>query len=120
MIKLRLPCHPCLKVSVVSCVARRRFSVPVEQAVVSRDWAARGYSCDWFIDPPGREWNDFVHDCDELVTVAEGRLRMTIGDESHIVEPGDEVFIPAGARHSVKNIHDHTTRWLYGYRHIVP
>ncbi len=32
-----------------------------------------------------------------------------------VAEPGDEVFIPKGARHSVKNIHVATTQWLYGY-----
>ena len=40
---------------------------------------------------------------------------MTIGDEALIVEPGDEVVIPKGAGHSVKNIHTAMTRWLYGY-----
>ena len=30
-------------------------------------------------------------------------------------EPGDEVFIPKGSVHSVRNLHDGTTRWLYGY-----
>ncbi len=29
--------------------------------------------------------------------------------------PRDEVFIPQGAVYSVKNIHDGTTYWLYGY-----
>ena len=96
-------------------LTRQKFPPPVDKAAVGHDWAARGYSCDWFVDPPGREWNDFVHDCNELVTVAEGRLRMTIEGESMVIDPGDEVFIPAGARHSVKNIHDGTTRWLYGY-----
>jgi quercetin dioxygenase-like cupin family protein len=68
-----------------------------------------------FIDPPGREWNDFVHSTNELVTVVEGTLRMTIDGEELIAEPGDEVFIPKDAYHSVKNIHHATTKWLYGY-----
>ena len=33
-----------------------------------------------FTDPPGRQWLDFVHGCNELVTVVEGRLVMRIGD----------------------------------------
>ncbi len=68
-----------------------------------------------FTDPPGREWNDFVHDCNELVTVVEGRLEMTVAGETCAVAPGDEVFIPKGARHSVRNVHHATTRWLFGY-----
>jgi mannose-6-phosphate isomerase-like protein (cupin superfamily) len=94
---------------------KNKFVVPVEKATVAQDWGRRGYSCDWFVDPPGREWNDFVHASNELVTVVEGRLRMTVVDQSCVLEPGDEVYIPKGAVHSVKNIHSATTRWLYGY-----
>ena len=96
-------------------VKKNKFAVPVEKTVVTQDWRARGYSCEWFVDPPGREWNDFVHGCNELVTVVEGRLEMTVAGESCVLEPGDEVYIPKGAVHSVKNIHHATTRWLYGY-----
>ena len=56
-----------------------------------------------------------MHGCNELVTVAEGRLEMTVGAQTDILEEGDEVFIPKGAVHSVKNIHAVTTRWYYGY-----
>ena len=94
---------------------KSKFAVPVEKAVVAQDWSNRGYSCEWFVDPPGREWNDFVHGCNELVTVVEGRLEMTVGRKSYMLQPGDEVCIPKGALHSVKNIHSATTRWLYGY-----
>ena len=94
---------------------RQRFSLPVNKAVVAADWHQRGYSCDWFSDPPGREWRDFVHSINELVTVVEGRLELTVAGSTYRVEPGDEVFIPRGAVHSVKNSHTGTTRWLYGY-----
>ncbi len=57
----------------------------------------------------------FVHATNELVTVLHGRLRLIIQGEELIVQPGDEVFIPKGACHSVKNIADSTTYWLYGY-----
>ena len=92
-----------------------RFSVPVDIDVVGRDWAGRGFSCDTFVDPPGREWRDFAHACNELVTVLEGRLRLTIDGESCELGPGDEVFIAEGAVHTVKNVHSGVTRWLYGY-----
>ncbi len=83
--------------------------------MVAADWRARGYSCDQFVDPPGRQWLDFVHGSNELVTVVEGRLDMRIGDQQFIMEPGDEVFIPRGSVHSVINAHDGVTKWLYGY-----
>jgi quercetin dioxygenase-like cupin family protein len=103
------------KASMTELIARDRFQTPVSREAVAADWRARGFSCELFIDPPGREWNDFVHRTDELVTVVEGRLEITIGDNCITAKPGDEVFIPVGAVHSVKNIHSATTRWLYGY-----
>ena len=96
-------------------MARARFAAPVEQRAVAQDWSARGFSCQLFVDPPGREWNDFVHRSNELVTVLEGQLRMTVAGRDLVLEPGDELFIPKDARHSVKNIHRGTTRWLFGY-----
>lgn len=96
-------------------LAEARFPVPVDRAAVAADWAARGYSCDLFVDPLGREWNGFVHAVNELVTVSEGVLEIEIDGASLSAGPGDEVFIPKGAVHSVRNLHDGTTRWLYGY-----
>lgn len=96
-------------------LSKRRFPSPVDSNAVARDWEALGYSCERFVDPPGREWNDFVHDTNELVTVAEGRLQLTFAGRHIVVEPGDEAFIPKGEMHSVKNIHAGITRWLFGY-----
>ena len=96
-------------------VTRRRFAVPLDRDEVARDWCARGFSCGLFTDPPGREWNGFVHGCNELVTVVEGALEMTVDGESCTIGPGDEVFIPRDSLHSVRNVHGATTRWLYGY-----
>lgn len=93
----------------------RKFALPIDRGAVARDWGARGFTCDLFVDPPGREWNGFVHGKDELVTVVEGRLEMEVGGATVIAEPGDEVFIPSGAIHSVRNCSAGTTRWLYGY-----
>lgn len=93
----------------------KKFTVPLNRETVAQSWDQRGYSCDLFVDPPGREWNDFVHSTNELVTVVEGTLRLTIEGEEFSAEPGDEVFIPKGAYHSVKNVHHATTKWLYGY-----
>lgn len=100
---------------VMRLLNKAKFTLPVTKVVVADDWQRRGYSCDWFADPPGREWNNFVHNCNELVTVVDGRLEMSVAGERCVVEPGDEVYIPKGAVHSVKNIHGATTRWLYGY-----
>ncbi len=99
----------------VEPVARAKFTAPVDPGAVRRAWRERGFSCVRFADPPGRAWNDFVHDTNELVTVVDGRLRFTMGEWTYELGPGDELLIPRGARHSVLNIHAGTTRWLYGY-----
>jgi quercetin dioxygenase-like cupin family protein len=96
-------------------ITRKKFSVPLNREEVARSWSHQGYSCGIFVDPPGREWNDFVHATNERVTVVEGTLRMTIDGIEMVAEPGDEVFIPKGVYHSVTNIDQGTTTWLYGY-----
>ena len=51
----------------------------------------------------------------ELVTVVEGELKLEIEGKICTAGPGDEVFIPRDTVHSVKNIHNGRTRWLFGY-----
>ena len=96
-------------------LSRGVFSTPVDRKAVATNWRGRGYSCSEFADPPGRAWRDFVHDCNELVTVVEGRLELDVAGERVVAGPGDEVFIPKDARHSVFNVNDATTVWLFGY-----
>ena len=96
-------------------VTRGRFAAPVSTDAVERDWAARGYSCQRWTDPAGQQWLDFVHATNELVTVVEGRLALEVAGQTVEAGPGDEVFIPRRARHSVRNLHPGTTRWLFGY-----
>jgi quercetin dioxygenase-like cupin family protein len=96
-------------------ISHSQFPAPVDRNAVASDWAARGYSCQTFTDPPGQEWNDFVHRSNEVVTVVEGRLWMRVGADTCEAGPGDEVFIPRNTKHSVKNIHGGRTLWLFGY-----
>lgn len=91
------------------------FRLPVDREAVAQNWRGRGYSCHDFVDPPGRAWLDFLHDCNEVLTVMEGRLELEVKGRRVVVSPGDEVFIPKGASHSVFNVHDGATVWLYGY-----
>ena len=82
---------------------------------VSKDWKARGFSCDLWIDPPGQRWEDFIHSTDEVVIVVEGEVEFEISGITSHPKIGEEIFIPAGAVHSVRNIGNTTSRWLYGY-----
>lgn len=96
-------------------LTKSKFTGPADQAAIAADWAARGYSCRAFVDPPGQRWEDFVHGCNELVTVVEGRLELEVDGQVMEMGPGDEAFIARDARHSVRNIHTGATRWLFGY-----
>lgn len=94
---------------------RGKFAVPPEPEKVASDWRQRGFSCGTFEDPPGREWRNFTHDCNELITVVEGQLQLTLDGVDMTLEPGDEAFIPQHCLHSVVNIAPTCTVWLYGY-----
>jgi mannose-6-phosphate isomerase-like protein (cupin superfamily) len=88
----------------------------IEREQVAADWAKRGFSCDLWIDSPGRRWEDFTHATDELVIVLEGKMEFEIAGQVRHPEIGEELLIPARAIHSVRNIGVTTARWLYGYK----
>ena len=81
-----------------------------------KEWGQKGFSCDLWVDPPGQRWEDYVHEVDEVVYVAEGKLEFEIAGKKQTLKAGDEAFIPASAAHSVRNIGGTTARWYYGYR----
>ena len=80
------------------------------------DWRARGFSCDIWVDPPGQVWADFVHGVDELVAPIEGQVEIELRGRKLIPAVGEEVFIPAGVPHTVRNLGRGESRWYYGYR----
>ncbi len=89
----------------------------INQDTVGRQWASKGFSCGLWTDPPGQQWEDFVHDCDEVVMVVEGKMEFEVDGDVYHPQIGEELYIPAGASHSVRNVGTTMARWLYGYRH---
>jgi quercetin dioxygenase-like cupin family protein len=83
---------------------------------VENDWSQRGFSCGLWTDPVGQRWEDFVHNSDELVMVVDGLVEFEIGGKVYRPQLGEELSIPAGVVHSVRNIGRTTSHWLYGYR----
>jgi quercetin dioxygenase-like cupin family protein len=83
---------------------------------IAADWASRGFSCDLWTDPPGQRWEGFTHATDELVMVLEGEVEFEVGGQVHHPQTGEELLIPAGSAHSVRNLGETTARWLYGYK----
>jgi quercetin dioxygenase-like cupin family protein len=94
----------------------RAANIRVDQSAVARNWGERGFSCGLWVDPAGQVWADYVHDVDELVMVVEGDVEFEIDGEVHRPAAGEELFIPARARHTVRNLGRVESRWLYGYR----
>ena len=80
------------------------------------DWRALGFSCDIWVDPPGQVWADFVHGVDELVMPIEGEVEIELQGRKLLPAVGEEVFIPAGVSHTVRNLCRGQSRWYYGYR----
>lgn len=91
------------------------FALPVDADRISTRWRAEGFSFGVFRDPPGQEWNGFVHDVDEYVLVAEGTLTIDVGQETAGCEAGDLVRIPRGVEHSLKTTSSGGSVWFYGY-----
>ena len=89
--------------------------VTVDQQAVARKWQARGFSCDLWVGPPGQVGEDYRHATAELVMPVEGGLELEFGGRCVRPEPGEEILIPAGVSHTVRNIGSTCVKWLYGY-----
>ena len=83
---------------------------------IKEDWNSRGYSFGVFRDPPGQVWANFVHRTDEQVVLVEGEIEVEIEGKVQRPQIGEEVFIPANAVHSVRNVGQTNNVWFFGYR----
>ena len=81
---------------------------------IKQNWNSRGYSFGVFRDPPGQVWADFVHRTDELVLLAEGEIELEIEGKTQRPIICQEVFIPANAIHTVRNVGNTNNVWYYG------
>ncbi len=97
----------------MSAFRHSAYGLPVSAAVVRADHP--GFTFDTFCDPPGQVWADFVHDMDEFVVVAEGRIVLEVGAERAECRPGDLARIPAGTRHTLRTTPERGSIWYYGY-----
>ncbi len=86
-----------------------------ELHAVREHWARLGFSCEIWIDPPDQIWHDFLHDVDELVLLLDGDCQVEMDGRTLRLVTGDELRIPAGTRHTVRNCGDRPARWLHGF-----
>ena len=61
---------------------------------------------------------------DEGIYVLEGQIRFTIGDEAHVLGPGDFIFMPRGVSHSITRASDVPMRFVFvstpgGFEHLT-
>jgi len=90
----------------------------MDQQMLARAWRQRGFSCRLWVDPPGQVWENFRHTVDELVMVIDGDLEVETEQTLLRPRPGEEVLIPAGVRHSVRNCGGTAAHWLFGYKEL--
>lgn len=48
----------------------------VDTAKIEKNWKARGFSFAVWEDPPGKTWEGYVHDVDELFMVLDGDVEL--------------------------------------------
>ena len=88
----------------------------MEPHQLNQNWESRGYSFCIFKDPPGQVWADFVQKTDELVVLAEEEIEIEIEGKSQRPQIGEEVFIPANALHTVRNVGNVGNVWYFRYK----
>ena len=76
----------------------------IDREQVAADWAKRGFSCDLWIDSPGRRWEDFTHATDELVVVLEGEMEFEVAGQVCHPAIGEELSDPCWC-HSFRTQH---------------
>ena len=89
----------------------------MERNKIQVEWKDRGYTFGVYNDPPGHRWENYVHESDELFMVAEGKVEVQLGKKKWSPKVGEEILIPAGQKHSVRNVGRMTSKWFYGYKH---
>lgn len=79
---------------------------PLSEKALCRKLSDRGYHVTRYVYPPGTYFPDHSHDVDKMDAVLSGRFRMTMGNQSVILEAGDCLFVPRAATHSAEVVGD--------------
>ena len=81
------------------------------------NWSDRGYSFGIGTINLDKGVDKAAHnDKDELVVAVNGELEFTIDNKTFIAQCDTEVFIPAKAVHSIKNVGTEVSTIYYGYK----
>jgi len=74
----------------------------LSEAAMRRRLEAEGYSVNRYVYPPGTFFPGHTHAVDKKDAVLSGRLRIGAEGKEYVLEAGDVVEIPAGARHTAE------------------
>lgn len=91
--------------------------VRMNAATIKESWSKKGFSFGIWEDPPHQIWENYVHDVDEILMLAEGNIEISMAGKTFKPKPGEEILIPAGVQHTVHNTGEINNRWYYGYKH---
>lgn len=75
---------------------------PLTEQSLRRKLEALGYTVTRYSYPPGMYFGPHRHDVDKIDAVLSGYFRITMGEDSEVLESGDYVFVPRGAEHSAE------------------
>jgi quercetin dioxygenase-like cupin family protein len=65
-----------------------------------------GYRCTCYTYPRGTVFPEHSHSMDKIDAVLKGKFRITSSGFSHVLEPGDYVFVPANITHRAEVVGD--------------
>lgn len=93
-------------------LVKGKFATPVDLDGVVADWKARGYS-DWTSSWKEKGWStDRTYHKNCLRTVLEGRVEYIVDGQRFVLEPGDELFYPANATQTARNLSEDVSKML--------
>ena len=78
---------------------------PTEEAIRAA-LESRGYRVSRYVYAPGTFFPEHAHPVDKIDAVVSGRFRMIAGGEEVVLEAGDCLAVPKGARHADEVVGD--------------
>jgi quercetin dioxygenase-like cupin family protein len=75
---------------------------PLSEQAMRQKIEQRGYRVSRIVYPPGTFFDTHTHPVDKIDAVLSGRFRIVLEGEEVVLEAGDAVQVPQGARHSAE------------------
>lgn len=79
---------------------------PVSEAALRRKIEGLGFKVNRYAYPVGTYFPPHMHSTDKIDAVVSGRLRIGMGGESVVLEPGDYVYVPKNIEHDAEVVGD--------------